>query len=325
VIIKYGVSGTRRKELAQAVSALLEESLFYKGMPTTNYQVGEYIINMQGIVRGPDNRALVADLLGCYGFEAISKEYDAQLPEPEETPADEASSTTEEPEPEQEEAAAVEQDVSESEIPETLTYQAELSDPAYPDRLEIISAESDEDAIRQARDFCTDEILLLELHLMNDKHEVVRSVAVPPASMTIQMPKAGFDPAKLENLTRLVNAKEQLIKAAIGADSLPIRMMDETLDFDWFAYTTDQDTINAYATLCAKLCSTAQQKQRITAKPHEILNPKYELRCFLVSIGFVGDEFKSSRKILMKNFGGFSSAWKNGAPEKTAQEESSNA
>ena len=42
---------------------------------------------------------------------------------------------------------------------------------------------------------------------------------------------------------------------------------------------------------------------------------KYAFRCFLLRLGFIGNEYKAERKILLKNLSG-NSSWKNGAPEK---------
>jgi hypothetical protein len=33
-------------------------------------------------------------------------------------------------------------------------------------------------------------------------------------------------------------------------------------------------------------------------------NPKYSMRCWLLSLGFIGDEYKQARKILLQNLHG---------------------
>jgi len=123
------------------------------------------------------------------------------------------------------------------------------------------------------------------------------------------MPLTGFTPEKLDNLTKLVTAKETLLKAALGVEDLSIQQTDNTLRFPWFKKDLDSDSVHAYATLIAKLCETAKEKQRVSAKEREVDNPKYAMRCWLLSLGFIGDEYKVSRKILLKNLSG-SSAFK---------------
>ena len=60
------------------------------------------------------------------------------------------------------------------------------------------------------------------------------------------------------------------------------------------------------------LCKTAIEKKRVTAKEKDIEgSPKYAMRCFLLSLGFIGDEYKAARKILLSRLEG-NSSWKNG-------------
>jgi len=135
-----------------------------------------------------------------------------------------------------------------------------------------------------------------------------------PGSMTIEMPLKGFTPEKLYNLTSMVLAKEELLKAALGADSLPIELTNETVQFPWFTGDLDAEHANAYAHLVTRLCATAIEKKRVVAKESERPeNPKYAMRCFLLSLGFIGDEYKSARKILLSKLDG-NSSWKYGKP-----------
>lgn len=192
------------------------------------------------------------------------------------------------------------------------TYQAELSDPDCPDRMEVFFAENDEDAIWQAQEFCTGEIVLLELFLLDDDYKVVRNVEIKPDRLVIQMPLTGFTRDKLDNLCKMVTAKAPLLKVALGAKDLPIRQTAETLDFPWFKFSEDSDTVNAYATLVSMLCKTAIGKKHVSAKEKPVEdNPKYAMRCFLLSLGFIGDEYKAARKILLSKMEG-NSSWKNG-------------
>ena len=52
-------------------------------------------------------------------------------------------------------------------------------------------------------------------------------------------------------------------------------------------------------------------QKRISAKQKEIVNEKYEFRCFLLRLGLIGDEYKAQRKFLLKNLSG-SAAFKSG-------------
>jgi hypothetical protein len=201
-------------------------------------------------------------------------------------------------------------------VPERFTYQAELSDPDCPDRMEVFSADDDEDAMRQAYEFCEGAVLLLELNQLDEDYNFIRGVEITPRTdrLTIEIPLDGFTSEKLDNLAKLVNAKAPLLKAALGADKLPIKQIGDSLFFPWFRGegAIDADHAEAYATLVSLLCKTAREKKRVTAKEKDVDgSPKYAMRCFLLSLGFIGEEYKTARKILLSRLEG-NSSWKNG-------------
>ena len=52
--------------------------------------------------------------------------------------------------------------------------------------------------------------------------------------------------------------------------------------------------------------------KRVNATEREVDNEKYAFRCFLLRLGFIGEDYKTERKILLRNLSG-SSAFKSGA------------
>ena len=58
----------------------------------------------------------------------------------------------------------------------------------------------------------------------------------------------------------------------------------------------------------------ALKQKRITTKEKPVDNEKYAFRCFLLRLGFIGAEYKTARKILLKNLSG-SSAFRNGGAQ----------
>jgi hypothetical protein len=128
---------------------------------------------------------------------------------------------------------------------------------------------------------------------------------VPEAdALTVEFPLDGFNPETLDNLTKMVTAKEALIKAALGADDLPIQVTNDTVKFPWFTLA-DPSHAAYYVQFIFALCKTAKEKKRVTAKERGLAdNPKYAMRCWLLSLGLIGDEYKSARKLLLTNLGG---------------------
>ena len=97
----------------------------------------------------------------------------------------------------------------------------------------------------------------------------------------------------------------------LEADSLAVGDKDGKLDFAWFKADAEPDEVKAYMDLVTALCEMAKKATRVTGKDKPVENEKYAFRCFLLRLGFIGDEYKASRKVLLKNFSG-SSAFKNG-------------
>lgn len=127
--------------------------------------------------------------------------------------------------------------------------------------------------------------------------------------LAIQMPAMTGD--EISRLEQLIESKESLIKKAIGADRLAVGEKDGKLDFAWFKADAEPDEVKAYMDLVTALCEMAKKATRVTGKDKPVENEKYAFRCFLLRLGFIGDEYKASRKVLLKNFSG-SSAFKNG-------------
>lgn len=127
----------------------------------------------------------------------------------------------------------------------------------------------------------------------------------------ISMPRSLFTDSNMENLKALVAAKGNLIKKALGTEELPIEVKDAKVSFPWFMGTPTPEELKAYDTFICKLCEMARNQKRVSAKEKEVDNEKYAFRCFLLRLGFIGAEFKTERKILLRNLTG-SSAFRSG-------------
>lgn len=124
--------------------------------------------------------------------------------------------------------------------------------------------------------------------------------------LVIIMPRDMFSEDAIENLKCLIQAKGELIKKALDADSLPLVIEDERISFPWFPANLDSDETQAYANFISAICEIAIKQKRVSTRAKEIVNEKYAFRCFLLRLGFIGDEFKKQRKILLKNLDGSS-------------------
>ena len=136
--------------------------------------------------------------------------------------------------------------------------------------------------------------------------------------LTVAMPRESFTDAALENLRKLVDAKGSLIKKALAVESLPIEADGEKVSFPWFS-ETDSESAAAYTHFIAALCDMARNQKRITATEKKVENEKYAFRCFLLRLGFIGEEYKGERKVLLKNLSG-NGSFKSGARKGAADD-----
>ena len=132
-----------------------------------------------------------------------------------------------------------------------------------------------------------------------------------PDRIIIELPKIGFTDESFLNLQKLVDSKADLIKKALGTDSLPIEQTEEAICFPWFSFNVSADEVRAYSRFIGALFAMAKKLHHVSATPKETDNEKYTFRCFLLRLGFIGDEYKAERRILLSRLTG-NSAFRNG-------------
>lgn len=121
--------------------------------------------------------------------------------------------------------------------------------------------------------------------------------------LTISVPRNTLSDEKLTMLEKIIAGKAELLKKAIGTDTFAIQVNKDSISFPWFPYTQDSDEISAYTELVTKLCEMTNRQKRVgTVKGTD--NEKYTFRCFLLRLGMIGAEYKTTRKILLRNLTG---------------------
>lgn len=132
--------------------------------------------------------------------------------------------------------------------------------------------------------------------------------------LTVTIP---FTKVNVGNLTSLLEAKGSLIKDALGITDLRFEMNEDSVSFPWFSKVEPEEAMT-YTKFITAICEMTMKQKRITAKPKENENEKYAFRCFLLRLGFIGDEYKADRKLLLSKLNG-SSSFKNGAKKRGEQ------
>ena len=134
-----------------------------------------------------------------------------------------------------------------------------------------------------------------------DDAEFTEEVPMQQDMLTIAVPKEILTDTALENLQKIIANKQILFQHAFRTDSTEIEITDEKINFTWFPYIVDGDDIAAYTQFISRLCDMARDAKRVSSKPTETDNDKYAFRCFLLRLGFIRKEYKTARKILLRN------------------------
>ena len=120
----------------------------------------------------------------------------------------------------------------------------------------------------------------------------------------IELPEETLPDVARANLDRIIESKGNLMRKALGADTLIYEITDGKIRFPWFHISGSPEEVTAYTQLITALVEMAKNSKRITAKERTVENEKYAFRCFLIRLGFIGDAYKVARKVLLKNLDG---------------------
>ena len=132
-------------------------------------------------------------------------------------------------------------------------------------------------------------------------------IAERHVGLVIEMPLQGLSAAAIANINNLTASKAWILRKMTGSESLPIERLEDRLRFPWFKADPSDTEVEAFTMLVSRICETAKEKMRVNASekpPQPGDNEKYKARCFLLSLGFKGDEYSSARKVLLASFPG---------------------
>ena len=134
-------------------------------------------------------------------------------------------------------------------------------------------------------------------------------------SWTLTMPREDFTETQVDNLEKLIASKAGLIKKALDCEDPIVILTEDRVVFPWFKRMLGSGESMAVMHFITALCRMAKNAKRITAKEKEVPNEKYAFRCFLLRLGFIGAEYKETRKRLLERLEG-SSAFRTPEEEK---------
>ena len=128
-----------------------------------------------------------------------------------------------------------------------------------------------------------------------------RQTAIVPEGLIDAINSVPID--TLEDFTKVVNNAIDIGKIQ-GECELEFDLVDETIGFSFSNASLNANEVFAFITLC-QLINEQGKKQRFSStKQREVGNDKYSFRCFLLKLGFIGQEYKVVRKILLSRLDG---------------------
>jgi hypothetical protein len=171
---------------------------------------------------------------------------------------------------------------------------------------------------------------------ITEEEEPDEAEQAEPDGLTISLPMARHSAESLRRLVNLIYSRGPLLSKAtggqFGADKDLIAALDDAglitsasafismvkekggltglsftsdkVSFTGFPLTEDPDRSAAFQHIACLINKHVLEQKRIQAKMVNDDNEKYAFRIWLLRIGMNGDEFKTSRKILMENLSG---------------------
>ena len=158
--------------------------------------------------------------------------------------------------------------------------------------------------------------------VVQDKKEQTETGLEKPTDLVLSFPRETVDDATLHKLKVMVANREQLLKRALGTESLEIETTKDKVSFPWFNVPNDSELAKIYMNFITAMINRAKQKTHIiprdNSKPYE--NEKFAFRIFMIDLGLKGPKYAELRHELMKNLSG-NSSFRYGDPRKKKAEE----
>lgn len=157
---------------------------------------------------------------------------------------------------------------------------------------------------------------------------------------SVTLPVTGHNGVTLRNLINIIASKQTLIFKALGINeqfafkkelvdtlnqkrlgtvgdfletmascggdetSPGIGITEDSIIFRWFSATLDTEEIKTYIQLMQAINAMALVQKHSTPRATKGENEKYIFRVWLLRLGFIGDEYKAARKLLLDRLDG---------------------
>ena len=106
------------------------------------------------------------------------------------------------------------------------------------------------------------------------------------------------------NAYTILDARRELVEMALGLKEEVRLVVDRDLAFSLPLDAFSIPAIEACACLLVQVCAMAASTRKARMKPCDMSNPKYQMRSWLLRLGFIGDQFARPRQTLLEHLDG---------------------
>ena len=154
------------------------------------------------------------------------------------------------------------------------------------------------------------------INMIYSKQElIIKSLAISEDIINEDFVK-GINEVKIQTLEEFKREVDNIGKE--NCKGIEFDFDNKKISFEFINEEADEK-IKAYTQFIELLDKSAKELKHASAKVSVTDNPKFTFRVFLIRLGMVGDEYKTARKILLKNLDG-NAAFRYGKPEKNIEE-----
>lgn len=135
---------------------------------------------------------------------------------------------------------------------------------------------------------------------LTDELETVLDVLKEHITNDISFVLDSFPKSASNRIRNILEVKGTLIEKAISS-KITLQIEDNNCEINCKFDENNFDLISSVAIFMLKLSELAVKLKYVSLTEKSVDNEKYAFRCFLLRLGFIGSEYKQSRKLLLRN------------------------
>lgn len=126
----------------------------------------------------------------------------------------------------------------------------------------------------------------------------------PDGELVLNLVPERYDAEVVLNAYTILDARRELVEMALGLQDEVRLIADHDLAFSIPLDVFSIPAIEACACLLVQVYAMAASTRKARMKPCDMSNPKYQMRSWLLRLGFIGEQFARPRQTLLEQLDG---------------------